>query len=168
MASAILITGFNNWGKSTLIRDLFGQRRFDFGTIYRISNITADFAVESHSNDDFSEKKYVGLLQRRMNQTPSRDDNLLCAFCPTRETTNDSLQILRRNIFTRFDEIHLFLLVFKWDHHATLMVPDLQTFYRNSGVNLFVVDADAMVIGDEARHAARLQQTVTELRRIFP
>ncbi len=168
MASAILITGFNNWGKSTIIRELFGRGRFDFGTTYRIPNITADFAVESHSNDDYSEATYVERLQQRMNQTPSHDDNLLCAFCHTRETTNDSLRILRHNIFTQFDEIHLFLLVFKWDHHATLMVPDLQEFYRNSGVNLFVVDADATVIGDAARLTARLQQTVTELRRIFP
>ena len=53
MRRAFLIVGFNNWGKTTLVYDLFGKQRFLVGYGYRLQpDVGRCFTVESHSNDD--------------------------------------------------------------------------------------------------------------------
>jgi len=167
MGKAILITGFHSWGKTTLIYELFQQRRFNLDFTYPIANVNAQFVVESHSNDDDTEDNYVARLQERMRRAPGRNNDLLCALCPTRERNNDSNRILQHHLFEQFDDIYLFVLKFKWDHHAKLTMPTLQTYFKNSRVNIVVIDADTNVEGDQERLAARHQQTLHELSNIF-
>jgi hypothetical protein len=167
MAKAILITGFNNWGKTTLIYDLFQRRRFELAHTYQIKGLKADFAVESHSNDDYTESNFIARIQQRTQQVHVRGDNLLCAFCPTREPGNNSIRILNHQVFNLFDKIFLFLLRFKWDHHAELIIQNLQSYYQNTGVSIVVIDADATIQGDQQRFAAKVQQVNRELRNIF-
>jgi len=167
MGNAILITGFNNWGKSTLIRSLFNRHRFDFGTLHRIQNVNTDFVVEPMSNDDLSENNFLARLTQRMTQAPGNDNNLLCAFCPTRERNNDSLRILSDNVFSHFDEIYLFLLQYKWDYHAELIVTEIQSYYNTANIDFRVINADQPNQDDQQRLIVKTQQVVDELRKIF-
>jgi len=141
MAKAFLITGFSSWGKTTLIKRIFSQQRFSYThlyTPYKV-NIDKEFIVQSQSNDDLHESKYIEQINRRFIGNGSRRLNLIAAFCPTIETNNNSARILRHRIFNRFSEIHIMLLANKWDHHAFLnlenVVPHLESCNR---ANIFI------------------------------
>ena len=64
---AIFITGFNNWGKTTIIEKLFNQKRFYKTKTYAIKdlNIKETFFVETHSNDDYLGERWIDLLTKR-------------------------------------------------------------------------------------------------------
>ena len=72
MRRAFLIVGFNNWGKTTLVYDLFGKRRFLVGYGYRLQpDVGRCFTVESHSNDDTGEQRYIDLIEKRVRAAPA-------------------------------------------------------------------------------------------------
>ncbi len=136
MRRAILLTGFNNWGKTTHIINLFSnenrqRQRFHFGHHYTIQGVHASFTVETHSNDDFGQKQYIEALENRIKESDDRGKNLFGAFCPTRwqrsprGKTNDCLEILGHPPLSRYDEVYLFYLRFKWDHHAELNINEI-------------------------------------------
>jgi len=83
MRRAILLSGFNNWGKSTHIRNIFHHKRFRLGNEYQIQNINASFIVECRSNDDLSEKPYIDAVNKRINNASNSSADVFCAFCPT-------------------------------------------------------------------------------------
>lgn len=86
MRRAFMIVGFNNWGKTTLIYDLFTNRRFQVGYGYRLRNdVGQRFTVESHSNDDTGEQRYISLIDRRVQAAPSDAQDLVSVLCPGRE-----------------------------------------------------------------------------------
>lgn len=169
MKRAILITGFNNWGKTTHIYRMFNRSRFYTGYTYSIPGVNAKFTVESHSNDDWGEDAFVKALQDRIDLSPLREKDIFCAFCPTRENFNDSKRILQGRPFSGFGEIHLLLLKYKWDFHAELRISEIQNYLSPvSNVKFFVVDADAKHSSDDSRCRAREQQIIDYLKRVYP
>jgi hypothetical protein len=169
MKRAILLTGFNNWGKTTHIYSLFGQSRFYMGSSYSILGVNGQFTVESHSNDDFGEDRFIKAVKNRVAKSPLHEEDIFCAFCPTREAKNDSLRILHSKPFSGFDEIHVLLLKYKWDFHAELRVQEIRTYLSPAAnVQFFVIDADAHQTTDAARAQARESQIVSYLKRLYP
>jgi hypothetical protein len=168
---AILITGFNNWGKSTHIQMLFnGQTKF-FDKLYKPydKSINVSFTVESHSNDDVGEQPFIDLIQKRLKNSPTQTADLLCAFCPTRESKNDSGKILLNPAFSVFSEIHLLLLKYKWDWHAELRIEKIWAYLQSdSRVRFTTIDADKHCARDSERCNARDAQIRSYLRELYP
>jgi len=168
MKRAFLLTGFNNWGKTTQIYKLFDRSKFYYGKTYGIPNVKAEFIVESHSNDDFNESEFIDTIWEKYKQSPKTKD-LFCAFCPTRDKYNDSYKILTSRPFTKYDEIHLILLRYKWDFHAELRVKEIKKYLSPIGnTRFFIVDADSNHTKDDARSTARHDQIVRFLQSIYP
>ncbi|MBC7357614.1 MAG: hypothetical protein H5U10_03650 [Desulfacinum sp.] len=144
MRRAFLIVGFNNWGKTTLVYDLFRKQRFLVGYGYRLQpDVGRRFTVESHSNDDVGDDRYITLINRRVSAAPPDAQDLISVLCPSRETTNDACRILGSPAFQLFDEIHLLLLRYKWDLHAELHIKDIEAYFGRCGnprLRLHVID----------------------------
>ena len=51
MRKVFLITGFNNWGKTFLIKKMFHQKIYHYNKLYKFLDI--NFCVQPQSNDDF-------------------------------------------------------------------------------------------------------------------
>ena len=129
---AILITGFSNWGKSKIIYTLFGRKRIGKQTPYKIkySNLEREFIVMPYSNDDINQKRFLKALKERYNDFINSNVDLLSAFCPSSEEKNNSLEILKSDFFSNFDEIILIYLVDRWDNHASLNIEIINNFYK--------------------------------------
>lgn len=129
--TAILICGFNNWGKTTVIQTLFNKSRF-------VKTVDHDlygkpFSVVQHSNDDYNEKGFINAVSDVKSKSPSSGKNILAAFCPTKEPYNDSARILSK-AFKGYD-IHIIYLVQKWDNHAQLNISNIKKHYTNLSIS---------------------------------
>jgi hypothetical protein len=123
-----LITGFNNWGKSTLINDLFQGKRFSRTEPQELNSSGVKFMVQSQSNDDLRHERYIEQVIAR-----SKGGNyLVAAFCPSMESLNDSKVIISSAAFSCFSEIHVLLLKYKWDLHAELCIESVSKYLRIS------------------------------------
>ena len=168
MKRAILLTGFNNWGKTTHIYNMFGRTRFYKGSSYSIPGVNASFTVESHSNDDVGEDRFIETVKDRISKAPQRARDVFCAFCPTREQSNDSRRILNGKPFSSFDEIHLLLLRHKWDFHAELRIKEIEAHLSSvPNVHFFTVDADTANSSDAQHCRARDAQIISYLQSVY-
>ena len=144
MRRTFLMVGFNNWGKTHLIYDLFDRKRFALGEGYALrGNAGPLFTVESLSNDDLRGERYIKKIQQRVALAPSVASDLVGVLCPSREKLNDACTILKSKAFTPFREIHLLLLRNKWDLHAELRQPDVEAYFKSCGnkrLHLHIVD----------------------------
>jgi hypothetical protein len=128
MRKVFLITAFNNWGKSTLLSDLFGMKAFRKDVPHFYAG--HPFLVLTKSNDDLGKRGYEreyreGLRDfQKANGAPSY---IASAFCPTREPRNDSKEILR-SLYGK-DKIEMLLLEYKWCGHAKLLLREIEQFY---------------------------------------
>ena len=169
MKRAFLLTGFNNWGKTTLIYEIFHRSRFYYGSAYEIPGINNMFTVDSHSNDDVGEEGFIKAIKERLAASPTNGKDIFCTLCPTRDPHNNSLRILQGKPFSLFDEIHILLLKYKWDFHAELRIKDVQNYLsRVSNASFFVIDAGLNQITDTDRFQARNQQIINYLMQIYP
>ncbi len=125
MRKAVFITGFNNWGKSTIIFDVFNRRCFLHHWWYEINGINARFTVESHSNDDLWGNGSRDLIQLRVNNETEAGLHLFAALCPTLHDTNDFRQLLGSPPFDRYDELHVLLIEYKYELHLRLMIDNI-------------------------------------------
>ena len=108
-------------------------------------------------------------MKDKISNAPPKTKDVFCAFCPTREQSNDSQRILNGKPFSSFDEIHLLLLKYKWDFHAELRIKEIKahlSFVPN--VRFFTVDADAAYSADVQRCQAREAKIVSYLQSIYP
>lgn len=155
MRRAFLIVGFNNWGKTTLVYDLFGKRRFLVGYGYRLQpDVGQRFTVESHSNDDPGEEGYLALIDKRLRSAPADAQDLVSVLCPSRDPENNACRILSSPAFRLFDEIHLLLLRYRWDLHAELGLPAVERYFLGCGdarLRIHVIDEGANGTDDERR-----------------
>jgi hypothetical protein len=170
MRQAVFITGFNNWGKSTIIFDLFNRSRFFNGWTYPINRAPFNtlFTVQTQSNDDLWGQAYVTRVIERIEFATDRGENLFSALCPSMENTNNFVSILSAHPFTTYDRLHIFLIEFKWEHHARLIIDNI----RQSGqgipnVNFIVIEADRDLANDDDRYNAKIAQIRAELNNIF-
>ncbi|RXJ68209.1 hypothetical protein CRV08_08115 [Halarcobacter ebronensis] len=123
-----LITGFQNWGKSFIIKELFnGRERFYKNKLYKLCD--KKFCVQSQSNDDWGETGYINAVNSRLKKLGSNPDYIISAFCPTKEPSNDSIRIIK-NLYQNAD-IYLIALEYKWCLHAQLNINELTTYYSN-------------------------------------
>jgi hypothetical protein len=167
---AIFLVGFNNWGKTILIRELFGHSRFWYERTYTIPGINSFFCVQSQSNDDVGQN-YLGQIERRFEGVRPQDPDLFTTICPSLEPGNHFINdILYSPSIQRFSALHFLFLRYKWDHHAELLIENIITSISNPMVSvpsyLHTIDADqGMALGD--RLQAKTNQAMEQLRLIY-
>jgi hypothetical protein len=174
MRQACFITGFNNWGKSTIIHDLFcscgspqHRKQYRKRQTYPLSNlnIQSEFTVESHSNDDFNAVDYVDVIQDKILHSPSNGENLLVALCPAIYPSNNFVDILSNAPFNQYDKLHLFLIEYKYDslilNHARLLLNEIV----KSGAGIPNVNFIPIT---NRTHAQKLSAIQQHLQSIFP
>lgn len=176
MRRANFIVGFNNWGKTTLMFQLFGKERYAYHLTHPLSGInhTPGFMVQTLSN------KYVGQtlvpeIERRLHETghfnPAPD--LFSALCPSTEprkkmdTHNNFIEILSDPIFKKFDEFNFFLLLNKWDHHARLNPDNIISTYNNLYPNSHFYIIDDTNVDAAERLNYKVQQIQKTLKTIY-
>ena len=67
MYKAIFIARFNNWGKTSIINDLYDKTIFQYGYHHPITgvNLKTRFIVDSHFNDDLGGEGWINRIQKR-------------------------------------------------------------------------------------------------------
>jgi len=170
MKEAVFICGFNNWGKTEIIQHLFnGRNRFYHYWTYRIIGINSDFTVESHSNDDWVGENWRIKVEEKLNHAPAHGHNLFAALCPSMESNNNFVDLLNKPPFLTYDKLHIFLIEFKWEHHAKLIINNIiNEGHKIKNANFIVINTDSNQTNDEARWNAKVGQIMKELRIIFP
>jgi len=169
MGQAFFITGFNNWGKSTIIRSLFSFNNFRFRRPYNLRPPLdqIDFTVDSHSNDDYWGNSWIDQIQRRIELSPDNGENLFTALCPTLEENNSFVTLLSHQLFSRYERLNLFLIEYKWEHNAKLMIENIIEQGRNiPNINFIRINSDKNM-GIDIRLNAKVQQIQDEMQNIF-
>lgn len=176
MKKLILITGFNNWGKTSVINDkrLFNRKAYYWGWTYQIPGVNSNFIVENHSNDDYYGVNWIERLKDRVDyaiKNPNNSKvewNLFSAICPSSEPKNNFVSLLQDPFFSKYEK-HFFLLLNKWDHHAHLNIKNIQqSLTVLNSVTTYVVNQDTYSMTSAQRLAAQTSYIKTELQRIFP
>jgi hypothetical protein len=148
---AFLLCGFSNWGKTKLIRELFQshkEKKFWPNRTYTSDLLNNKrFAVLSVSNDDESLSKYIReRLASRIVTSLRADVDLIAAFCHTKigkdnseaAGKNNSLKIIKHLQSLGF-EVHILLLIYKWDTHAALLPENIQEYYRGHHIKYHTI-----------------------------
>ena len=171
MRQALIIAGFNNWGKSTIISDLFADReKFSYSRSYPMHAVTFNhtFIVQSQSNDDLTSMTYLDQISRRVAGTRDSGQNLIAALCPSLDERNNFSEVLSSPPFTTYDRLYLFLIEYKWDHHARLMINNIrEAGQRIPNINFVIIDADRDLTDDHQRYQAKMEQIRRELTAIL-
>jgi hypothetical protein len=132
MRKVFLLTGFNNWGKTTLINDLFGKSRFAKHQLHNYAG--KQFCVIPQSNDDLGEQGYINAYNQRismLSQHGLKVDCIFSAFCPTKEPDNQSARII--SAIYSGDDVFVLSILHKWCCHASLNVPEISSYYSSLG-----------------------------------
>lgn len=134
MCKAILICGFNNWGKSTVIRELTNCKSFYNTSKYviGINNQNFEFLVKQQSNDDLIGEDWIELLEKLFKINNTGVKNLLSSICPSKEDKNDFVELLNNKFFDKFSEVHLILLKYKWEMNAMLIPENIIKYIGNN------------------------------------
>ncbi len=130
MKKVFLITGYNNWGKTALIKELFNSHRFYKDRTYQLSG--HEFCVQPLSNDDVGRKAYERDVKDRLLALKNKSiypKQLISAFCPTKEAANNSREIIEQLYCN--DEVHLIALEYRWCGHAKLITKELVSYYSS-------------------------------------
>ena len=130
MRTVFLLTGFNNWGKTTLINDLFVKGRFMKDRLHRYAN--HDFCVIPQSNDDLGEEGYIYAHDERVALLKKQGiaaSNIFSAFCPTKEPNNYSPRIITK-LYSN-DKVYIIPIEYKWCGNAKLRLKEISSFYSN-------------------------------------
>jgi len=141
MKRAILICGYEDCGKTSILRYLVtGSTTQQFklnknkSRKLRIGNTEREFIIQQLSNDDPGLEKYLDDISKRWIELGGIVDDLIAAFCPNyNDPDNDGVVILSNRIFNNFDEIHLMLLLNKWQDKDILDVERIKQHFRNIG-----------------------------------
>ena len=136
---------------------------------YRITGVNANFTVETHSNDDFWGQSWSDKVQERLDNESKPDLDLFTALCPTMHDNNNFVELLSNAPFTSYHKLHIFLIEYKWEHHAKLIIDNIvNAGSRIPNVNFITINADQNQTTDDARWNAKTAQILQELTRIFP
>jgi hypothetical protein len=130
MQKVFLVTGFNNWGKTTLLTDVFRTKVFYKGVAETFGGY--DFLVMPQSNDDLGKTRYEREFRDRLDLYKAalgQPQYVAAAFCPTKEKRNDSITILR-SLFSGA-KIEMLLLEYKWCNQAKLILSEVDATYTS-------------------------------------
>ena len=128
MKKVFLFTGFNNWGKTTLLGDVFGTANFRKGVAESFAG--QDFLVMPQSNGDIGKERFEREFLERLDRYKAamgQPKYVAAAFCPTTEKRNNSIAIL--NALFGGAKIEMLLLEHKWCGQAKLMLPAVESTY---------------------------------------
>lgn len=128
MRKVFLFAGFNNWGKTTLLSDVFGTKVFYKGVAESFAG--HDFLVMPQSNDDLGKIRYEREFLERLDQYRTalgQPKYVAAAFCPTKEQRNNSIAILS-SLFGGA-KIEMLLLEYKWCGQAKLILSEVDSTY---------------------------------------
>jgi len=128
MRKVFLLTGFQNWGKTHLINQLFSRSRFYKGSTYAFGG--HDFLVLPQSNDDLGKDGYEWTYQERMKELGKngiKPKYIFSAFCPTKEPWNLSADIIK-NLYAK-DTVVMIPIEYKWCEHARLQLPEISSYF---------------------------------------
>lgn len=159
MRKAIFLVGFNNWGKSTIIRKLFKKKSFKKNSIHVLGN--NKFIVHQSSNDDLKGIKYTSSINQILGNFNSNDD-LFTTLCPSMESENNFINILSDNVFNIFDEFHFLLLEYKWEKHAKLIIDNIEQEIRSN----LKTNVNIITIKDKEENL-KLDQIKQEIEKIY-
>lgn len=133
MRKIFLLTGFSNWGKSTLIKQVFDRKVFYRKQLYSIPSIKGvEFCVQPQSNDDWGFLGYKDDIEKRVIEVAKSykaPTHIFSAFCPTREENNLSENLIRQ-LFAN-DEVFIIPIETKWCGHAKLDINELTSYYSS-------------------------------------
>jgi len=153
-----LITGFQNWGKSYIIKELFNNRKkFYKNKLYKLCD--KEFCVQSQSNDDRGEAGYIKAVENRIKELTFTPEYIISAFCPTKEPNNNSIRII--TTLYKDADIYLITLENKWCLHAKLNISELTTYYSNIN-NLTIVNINEK---DPTKKANSIKEEICKLLR---
>lgn len=131
MRKIFLLTGFNNWGKSSLIYALFNKKRFLTDRLHHYAEAdSVDFCVQPYSNDDLGRVGYEKDMEKRLQklqENGKEPNHIFAAFCPTKERKNDSTAII--NKLYHKDQVHVIAIKYKWCVHAELIILEIKGYY---------------------------------------
>ena len=135
---AFLITGFSNWGKTSLLRLLIkddATKQFNC-SVSSTKNINGiPYSIQQHSNDDLNIQGLLNAITDRIN---AGQPNLVIAFCPTNEQKNESkklLNLLRDNAYS----IEIIFLEERWGGHASLNIPEIKNYYKDFNITYHTI-----------------------------
>jgi hypothetical protein len=144
MRTVFLLTGFNNWGKTTLIKSLFGKKAFKKNIPHIYSG--KKFCVIPQSNDDLGELGYTKAYNDRISTAKGSWGNpeyIFSAFCPTKEPQNQSSRIIS-SIYPN-DNVYLLPIVYKWCSHSKLILPEIESYFsKNKNVKVHPITSKAL------------------------
>lgn len=130
MAKVYLITGFNNWGKTHLIKGLFSTSRF---VKHKPASFAGhDFCVVPQSNDDLGQAGYIAAYNDRIASLQTNGfsvTHVVSAFCPTREPANNSMSIVNQ-LFHK-DQVFLIPVEYKWCGHVKLQLKEISSYFSH-------------------------------------
>ncbi|HAN37492.1 MAG TPA: hypothetical protein DCQ29_01200 [Chitinophagaceae bacterium] len=162
MRKANFIVGFSNWGKSYLINHLYGKTIFHNSNLHHLdnSNIKQGFIVHPQSNDDLGRDYIIQIDKRLKVYKPQRAD-LFSTICPATEKRYNWLEIIQDKRIDSFKEFNLFLLKYKWDHHAELKIEEVKaSLGENENINYYIIDQ-----GERCELTARLEVKLQQIIR---
>jgi hypothetical protein len=170
MRKIFLVTGFNNWGKTHIIKAIFDQEAFSRSMLHPLPDTAYNFMVQPYSNDDlgllgYCEQYYerIGMLNN-LGHTPKY---MVSAFCPTRESQrrirNGPKNQTSINIISELygeDNVHILLLQHKWCGHAELHPNDITAFYAGlKNVTVTTITSET--------YSIRLKELNAAIRRVL-
>ena len=139
MRKVFLITGFNNWGKTRIIKDVFDKGSFRRDRLHKLPGTSHEFMVQTNSNDDFHLRGYCDDYNDRIKELKQQKrvpKYIVSAFCPTKEyearKKNGPKIFNSTDIISELyddDEVHILLLKYKWCNHAALRPDIIVDFY---------------------------------------
>lgn len=139
MRTVFLLTGFNNWGKTTLIKSLFGKKAFKKDTPHIYAG--KKFCVIPQSNDDLGEPRYINAYKDKIVSAKNnwgKPEYIFSAFCPTKEPKNQASRIIS-SIYPN-DDVYLLPIVYKWCGHSKLIIPQIESYFsENKNVKIYPV-----------------------------
>ena len=151
-----LITGFQNWGKSFIIKELFNDKeRFYKNKLYKLCD--KYFCVQSQSNDDWGENGYINGVNNRLQKLNTNPDYIISAFCPTKEPSNDSKRIIQK-LYQNAD-VYLITLEYKWCLQAQLNINEITKYYSDLN-NVKIININEI---DPKKKAQAIQQKICAL-----
>lgn len=159
MQGALFIARFNNSGKTKIIETLFNRQRFFQGWFYTIPSVKAILTVESHSNDDYLGVNWSREFTKRLDNEVHSDLHLFNALCSIMHDNNRFTNWLLQPLFDRHDKLHVFLIEFKFEHYAQLMIDNiLQTCAIMPCSSFAIINADAKMQAEDQRFTVKMNQ----------